>query len=255
MKKLMQLEFRRLLRAKSFYICLAISLAMVLITGVTTKVILATIESEEALSAFGYDVNPPSALSTMKGIGASSLLMVLAAFITLFVTEDYAGNTIKNIYAKGYSNDLVFFSKYLSTLVSCVFIVLVTALFAFFSGLALFGEVGHTGHFFAGSIVAILFVLIAYVTVYFMVAICIRKVGGALAISLVGPVVLALILMLLDSISSKVTVSDYWLDGILTNLSEQDVSGKTLILAFTMGFNMLAGCLLIGFFVNRKKDR
>lgn len=254
MNNLFKLEFRRLFRAKSFYICLGISLAMILVTGLTTKLILSA-QSQDMLAAMGYDTNPPTALSTMKGIASSSLLMVLAAFVTLFVTEDYVGNTIKNIYSKGYSRDLVFFSKYVTTIVASTIIILANALFALLTGGVLFGEIGTTGHFFAGSVVAILFLLIVYVTIFFMVAICLRKVGGSLAICLVGPVVLSLILLLIDSISSKFSISAYWLDGILANLAEYDVPGKTLAIAFGVGFNMLAGSLLIGFFSNRKSNQ
>ena len=255
MKKLMHLEFRRLFRSKTFYICLAVSLVMVLITGVTSKLVYNAIKSEETLATFGYDSNAPTALSLMKGIGSSSLLMVMAVFITLFVTEDYAGNTIKNISSKGYSSDLIFLSKYVASLTACMFFLFSNALFALAVGVPLFGHFGSAGHFFAGSLAAILMVVIAYISVYYMVAISIRKVGGSLAICLVGPVVLNLILLLADSISSKVTVSDYWMDGILTNLSANDVSGKTLAIAFIVGFNLFAGSMLISFFANRKKDQ
>lgn len=256
MKNLLTLEFRRLLRSKTFYICLGISLIMILITAGTNKLLLKAINTEEMEESFGLIMQSPTSLSMMKGIGSSSFLMILAVFITIFVTEDYAGNTIKNIYAKGYSRDLVFFSKYLSVLSACFSMIVVDLLFSMAMGGVLFGDFGSAGHFYAGSLVAVIFVLLSYITVFFMVAICMRKLGAALPVSLVGPVVLSLILTLITALSSdKFRVSDYWLDGILTNLAEYDVSGKNLVIAFVMGFNMLAGSLLISFFANRKKDQ
>ena len=256
MYHLLKLEFHRLFRSKTFYICLAASLFMVFVSVLTNKLLFAAIDTDELGEAFGMAFEAPTALSTFKGFGTAYLSMILAVFITLFVTEDYSSNTIKNIYAKGYSRDLVFFAKFLSSLAASLIFIVASAILSLILGKAFFGEFGEAGHFFAGSVVATFFVLIAYHTVFFFIAICMRKLGGALSISLVGPTALGLILSLISAAtSSKVDLTQYWLDGCLTKLAAFDVSGNVLATAFIMGFCMIAGGLAIGFFANRTKDQ
>ena len=103
MTDLLHLEFRRLFRAKSFYICTVISLAMILISAATTKVMLNLIKVEEFEQEFGEAMTTalvvPTSFSMLKTIGSSSLSTILAIFLSIFVTEDYTSDTIKNIYA------------------------------------------------------------------------------------------------------------------------------------------------------------
>ena len=97
MMNLLRLEFRRLFRAKSFYICLAISLVMIIISAATTKMLLNMASSEEFGEAFGSMLQTPTSFSLLKSTASSSLTMVLAIFLSIFVTEDYTADTIKNI--------------------------------------------------------------------------------------------------------------------------------------------------------------
>ena len=258
MNKLLSLEFRRLLRAKSFYICTAIALIMILISAATSKMLLNIASSEEFNEAFGgAAIHAPTSLSMLKGVASSSLTVILAIFLSIFTAEDYSADTIKNIYAKGISRDEVFFSKYVSAIAATLVMFLVCALFSLVMGKAMFGEFGTAGKNYVGSMFAILLSVIAYATIYFTIAICLKKTGASIAISIIGPIVLSLLLTLVNVAikSDTINISNYWLDGRMGILEMVDVSGKDLLIGFIVAAVALLGAGAIGFVINRGSEK
>lgn len=260
MKNLLHLEFRRLFRAKSFYICAVVALAMIVISAATTKMLLNIAEksAEEMANAFGGAVlQAPTSFSMLKTVATSSLTTVLAVFLSIFVTEDYASDTIKNIYAKGNSRDSIFFAKYISALAASLIMILVCAIFSFWTGKILFGEYGSVGENYVGSLFAELLVLLAYVTVYFVIAISIKKTGASIAISIIGPLLIGLLLSLGDAAidSESFNLTDYWLDGRINILTAANVKTLDMVLGFVLGGVYLLGAGAIGFFINRKSQK
>jgi len=262
MNKLLKLEFRRLFMSKVLYICIAISLAMLLISAFTSKLLYEAMsqiaeEDMEGMAELGIAaLDLPTSLSLLKGVGSSSLTLILAVFIAIFVTEEYTGDIIKNIYAKGYSRDLVFFSKYLSSLAGSLLIVLADAIFSIIIGKALFGEFGTMGKNYISSFIAILFLIVSYDTLYFAISIAIRKTGGSIAISIFGPIVINLLLNLGNAISKSETLdlTEYWIAGRLTTLSYADVTTKAVWMSFLVGGIFLLAFGAVGFFLNRKRE-
>ena len=262
MNKLLKLEFRRLIMAKALYICIAISLAVLLISAFTTKLMyeaLSSIKPEdlEGLEQLGsLQLDKPTSLSLLKGIGSSSLTLILAIFVAIFVTEEYSGDIIKNVYAKGFSRDVVYFSKYISSLAGCLLIVAADAAFSLLLGKTIFGEFGTPGKNYLSSFLAILFVIVAYDTIYFAISISIRKIGGSIAASILGPILIALLLGLGNQIitSEKVDLSEYWIAGRLTLLSAADVTAKEVWVSFLVGGVVLLAFGVAGFFLNRKRE-
>ena len=257
MMNLLRLEFRRLFRAKSFYICLAISLVMIVISAATTKMLLNMASSEEFGEAFGAMLQTPTSFSLLKSTASSSLTMVLAIFLSIFVTEDYTSDTIKNIYAKGHSRDQIFVSKFVSAIAAGLIIILVSALFSFSAGKALFGEIGSMGKNYVGSVLAELVILLAYATLYFTIAIALKKTGASIAASILGPLLVGLLLSLGNAAikSNKISLTDYWLDGRLTILTQPDVPGKDVLIGFVVGVVVLLIASAAGFLVNRSSEQ
>ena len=257
MSNLLRLEFRRLFRAKSFYICLAVSLVMIVITALTTKMLLNLEEQKEVAEAMGEALQTPTSISMLKTAISSSLTTILAIFLSLFVAEDFTGDTIKNIYAKGNSRDSIYWSKYISSVVASIIMLFFCAIFSFATGKILFGEYGSMGKNYIVSLFAELVILLAYVTLYFVVAICIRKTGASLAISIIGPLLIGLFLTLGSAAlkSDSIDLSSYWLAGRLSILEDADVSTKNTVLGFIIGGINLLVIGAAGFCINRSSER
>lgn len=259
MLKLEKLEFRRLFTAKSFLICLAISLVLILISSLTTKFLLnalSSLDPEDAEMIGTAALQMPSSLSLLKEIGSSSLTLILAIFVTIFVTEDYTSDTIKNVYAKGYSRDTVYFAKYLSSLTGTLLFLLADAIFAIVVGKLLFGEFGTAGENYAASFLACIFVLIAYHTVYFTIAISLRKTGGSIALCILGPILVGLLLSLANTLikSDTLDLAEYWLPGRLSILSAANVASKEVGIGFAIAIITIVAFGTAGFFLNRKRE-
>lgn len=258
---LLHLEFRRLFRAKAFYVCLLISLAMILISAATTKVLLSMIKVEEFEEGFGDVMTTalvaPTSFSMLKTMASSSITTILAIFLSLFVTEDYTNDTIKNIYAKGNSRDSIYFSKYISALAAGLIMTVVCGVFSFATGKILFGEIGTMGTNYIPSLFAELLILIAYITIYFAIAISIKKTGASIAISIIGPIVLNLLLSLGNAAikSEEFNLTEYWLDGRLSILQQTNVTGKEVLIGFIVGALFLLAAGAVGFVVNRSSEQ
>ena len=255
---LLKLEFRRLFRAKSFYICLASALVMGILTAVVNKMLLNIVSSDEIAGAFGTIVQAPTAFSMLKTAGSASLTSILALFISIFVSEDYSGDmTIKNIYAKGQTRDTVFFAKFISTIASSFLMILACAVFSFAMGKILFGEWGEMGKNYVGSLFAELLILFAYSTIYFAIAISLKKMGAAIAISIVASSLFGLVLQLADLIikSENINLADYWLDGRLSILEQPNVTNGDLLAGFLVGAVILLAFGAAGFLINRYTKR
>ena len=259
MNKLLKLEFRRLFMAKALYICLTISVAMLLISAATTKLLLNALSAEsidemEGLGAMALQA--PTSLSLLKGIGSSSLLTILAVFIPLFVTEEYSGDIIKNVYGRGFSRDVIYVSKYLSSLAACMIIILIDAAASLFIGKAFFGEFGTADKNYAASLIAILLLLAAYHAMYFAISVSLRKTGAAIAVSIFAPLLITLLLSLGDAVikSQKFSLTDYWISGRLTILSSSAVPTKEVLIGVLVGALVLLACGAAGFFLNRKRE-
>ena len=103
MKNLLKLEFRKLKTRKSFYICIAVMVGMFAISTFTINGLINPDFSED-LGLSGIN-------SLIGALSSSSFTMISGIFVALFVCEDYTSQTVKNIYAKGYSRTKVYLSK------------------------------------------------------------------------------------------------------------------------------------------------
>ena len=259
MNNLLKLEFRRLFRAKSFYICLAITFPMIVLAAFTFKFLLLMDVPAEEVEAMkdmlGSEFNSLSVLKSV--ISYASLPTILAIFVTIFVTDEYANDIIKNVYSKGYSRERIFFSKYLSSLAATLLFFLADAIAAMIVGKVLFGAFGTMGKNYIPALLASLFLLFAYHSLFFLIGISIRKSGGAIALSIIGPKIITLVLGLIDAIkdSEENTFSSYWLEGRLSVLSATDVTGKDILIAFLIGGIVIAACIVGGYFLNKARER
>lgn len=251
MKKLLHFELFKLRNQKSLYICSAIVLVALFLTMLMNKLMFDTF-SGSIFEEF-MEMSKPTAVSSMlTAVSASDFTLIVGIFIALYVCGDFGQHTIKNIYSRGFSRTSVYFSKLIICVAYTVAMYIISLLFALILGCAFFG--GYEAE--SGRVVALIFgqliACIAYSTVAFSISFMVRKNGVAIALTIVIPLVLTLILSLIDvAISSETfALSDYWLDGILTNLSQSSASNKTIITGYLLP--VVYGALFVsaGFLAN-----
>lgn len=245
MSKLISFEFRKLFRQKSFYICFAIVLALIGLSAAVN----AQLENNPELT-ITYTV----ASFTKSALTSSSFFMILGVFVALYCCDDITNNTLKNLYSRGYSRGQVYFSKYIVSLCASLAAAVISFLFAFIVGKTN-ADAGESNDVFS-SIVCQLLLVTAYHAVFFSLASIIGKVGGSVAINIIGPMLVLTVLTLITSLLKldSVNLGDYWLESALNGLTASAVEGKAFIKAVVMSVIYTAAFVPIGYVINKKKE-
>lgn len=253
MKQLLRFEFRKLLRSKAFYVCLAISVAFILITALTVKVMASELTKVDPNYNTTY-----TGLSMIKDAFSNGSFTILGGImISILVCEDFSSDTLKNIYARGYSRQNVFFAKLISCLVAFFSVYVIDVLLSLLFGTFLFDGFGTAGTNYVGSLIGIIFLSLAYFVIFFTISYLCRKLSLAITFCIIGPLGMNLLLNLGDTLIKKLgdfKISEYWIDGRLTQMAKADVSGGQIIGAVVISVVVIALMGVLVFLINRKRD-
>ena len=223
MFKLLNFEFRKLIRQKSFYICIAAMLALLIGSAYTTELMTAESGIEDpSLSGISY---------LMEAISGSALSAVLAVFIPLFICEDYASGTIRNIITRGFSRLEIFIAKLIAVLAATVLMTAVCLAAAYLVGTAFWGA----GEPSLGSeqikiLLCQLAVIAAYATMFFAISSMLQKVGGSIAICLILPMAAVILLSLADAALAEreIELSGYWIENLGRSLASVEAEAEDI---------------------------
>ena len=223
MFKLLNFEFRKLIRQKSFYICIAAMLALLVGSAYTTELMTAKSGVEDpSLSGISY---------LMEAISGSALSAVLAVFIPLFICEDYASGTIRNIITRGFSRLEIFIAKLIAVLAATVIMTAVCLAAAYLVGTAFWGA----GEPSLGSeqikiLLCQLAVIAAYATMFFAISSMLQKVGGSIAICLILPMAAVILLSLADAALAEreIELSGYWIENLGRSLASVEAEAEDI---------------------------
>ncbi len=223
MFKLLNFEFRKLIRQKSFYICIAAMLALLVGSAYTTELMTAKSGVEDpSLSGISY---------LMEAISGSALSAVLAVFIPLFICEDYTSGTIRNIITRGFSRLEMFIAKLIAVLAATVLMTAVCLAAAYLVGTAFWGA----GEPSLGSeqikiLLCQLAVIAAYATMFFAISSMLQKVGGSIAICLILPMAAVILLSLADAALAEreIELSGYWIENLGRSLASVEAEAEDI---------------------------
>lgn len=252
MQKLIKFEFRKLFRQKSFYICIGIAIAMLVLSVVILKVLenqLAEIEGMGIIAKNASDV-------VLTSISNSSFTVILGILVALIVCEDFVLKTIKNIYARGYSREGVYFSKLISILVATTIMFLCVFAASFVVGIVCFGFTGSFDGKFLACIGAQYVTILAYASLFFMISSLIKKTGGAIACNIVGPTVIDLILALLTTALKQGDnpLSQFWVGAFVTDLSAATVDVTRMLTCIGLSVLYVVIFVVIGAVLTKRID-
>lgn len=182
-----------------------------------------TASSQQEATVSGIDI-------LLNALNSSSFLLITGIFVALTVCEDYEQQTIKNIYARGYSRKQVYGSKLLLTWVSTTVMFLLVLLAAIVFGAAYF-ELRIPDPAAVVRILGVQYVVcMANLCLSFLVSSALRKNGSAIAAVIVAPMLINMLLGMLDSFFKPEhgSATGIWLSSFLGDLSMQTVSTERL---------------------------
>ena len=239
MDKLIKLQLRNLFHNKLLYVCLGLTL---LLNPILTFIMSKTMSS--ILNSGPYQVFPEivSFITSEPGI-------ISVMFIAIFACLDFNEGTTKNIIARGYTRNQLLRSKYIVTLIGLLIIhvsvALVTLILFVNNGL------GYETNMLNKIIVGI-FSLVANTLFYSTLSFVLEKNSSAILACLFVPRIFSIVLPLIDS-KFKLSISDYWVDGILSKFLENPSLGNMLLpIVLFIGYSLLFA--FIGTKIMNKKE-
>lgn len=260
MKNLLKLELRGLKKKKSFYICMGIMVAMLLLTTLMNKLLMdMTAEFAPGLE-LSPELSPDFAMTGMDTListmNNSSFTLVIGIFVSIFVCEDYAYKIVKNIFSRGYTRRQVYMAKLVSSLISATVMFLVVELAGFAIGAAFFGWKAPADLSFLGVLGTQYVIVMGFVCLSFLIASVIRRNGGAIATIVVVPTVIDLVLTLIDLFGGNGSsdFADGWLSTMLLDASVLSVSADRLLACLGISLAYILVFAGTGYFLSNKND-
>ena len=252
MNKLFKFEWRKLWQQKSMYIVFGIGLITITLMMILSKV----------MSVIADEVMPSQNATEymLSAIAGSSFISLLGIFIAIFVCADNHQHTIKNIYARGYSRDAVFFSKYLISLALSFAVVIIYMVYSFLLALVLGMHAATMPAHMWGSLALQFWVVFGLHGLYFGLSMMLGKLGGSIALNIFGvTVVFSLLALLISLIFARVenfnfSINDYQLSMIITTLLGKKLTTAQLVRALVMPLCYSGVFVTGGWLVNRRRE-
>ncbi len=264
MGKLLKFEFRKLFRQKSFYICGAVLVGLILLSAFTMNMLMQL--SDGMMESGGVSIGVDESLSfsglymMATSLGGSDLSIVLAIFIALFVCGDYVNGTLKNVIAKGYGRVTIYASKYIVSVIAAFVLSFLCLVSGFLSGTAFWGvgdisTLGGVGNYISVILLQLLGV-IAYTSVFFLISVLLKKTGGSIAVGIVGPLVITMIISLIDTATSKKSfeLADYWIDNCFSDIARTSVESDLMIRCLVCFIIYTVVCTVGAHLIGRKNE-
>lgn len=215
MRNLLKSDFYKLFRMKSFYVCCIVA---AVISVVSMSLNAAVNSMTESFGDIDVSVQTTSFENILYNLispdGDWFILAIIG--VSLFVTIEYNSGTLKNIAARGFKRENIFFSKLIVCIVETFIITLCFALACVISGALMLGVPagGFNDDFWKVFLTMCgvdILILIGYTCFIVMVAYLVRTNGGTIALSLCAHYLIPTVLVMFNAtqlVSPESTSSD-----------------------------------------------
>ena len=274
MGNMLKFECRRLFKKPSFYVCLGLCAAFIILNIVVMRIAFnETLRYYDSMSnfkeRFAEDFSPH--MLVLNNVGVSMMSTIMAIFMGIFVCEDRVKGTIKNIYARGYSRTDVFLAKFIVANITAILIFAAITLVAYISGVVMFAtkpfevtplKVNGVWLLVLGKLVAVLGVT----ALYFMLSELIGTTGFSIAANIFLPSIASAVLSIgLELIfffatngdfdyATVAKIIEYWIYYLVSTGFTQEMKVEDYVghLCASGGYVILFG--LLSWLIARKKQ-
>ena len=266
MRQLIAFEFRKLVRSKAIYICMIV-MAVLHIASVLIAKSTMDLMTSMAGDIYGLD-SEMFAYSGLKYLisacSGANMTIFFGIFVTIFVCSDFTEGTIKNIVARGFNREKIFFAKSIAISTGSIVFGLASMLVSFVCGTIAFGAGKGFNFDMVLQILVQLLALVAYTMLNVLLGVLFGKLGGALTLGIIIPIVSPLIFQLLDlcivllakdaSTATQDFFSRFTVSTNLGNISSIGVPGKDVAFAAVIFGVYICLFSLLGVLAIRKKE-
>lgn len=259
MKNLLQSDFYRLFKSKSFYICTLVAVFLMSLNLFILDWSVKTLgDKNEMYSVLPFKDGISYGLSVFSN---SNVLMILAIFSAIFVTAEFAHGTMKNAVSKGFNKLHIYLSKLVTVVVAGFILLFITAIVSSLYATFVTGSIGdftgeYVGYIFKTMGIELL-LNVALTAVLVMVAMVVKNLGGVIAIDVIGVLSLgSLFFMALEYfLDSKIKFTEFdLLNNIAFYFVNQTAIGSDYIRSVIVGLIYFIIASTLGIFIFKKAD-
>lgn len=249
MKRLIKLEFRNLIKQKSFLICLIISSALIIIGILASNFIndMAKKAGEETLL---LGVN---AFDNIIGyLAGGNMSLLLAIVISIYFGSEASDGTIKNIIAKGYSRGQFLIAKLISIVLGTIIFILISFIINYIMCFIVGIDMGTFTINNLIKLSGISLALIAEVVMFGSISFIIFKTSANIVANICIPLLLPLVLALADVLlKTKTTISNFWIEST-SSLIIQSTDKIGFVLLVSIGYIVVF--TILGINLTKRKE-
>lgn len=186
--------------------------------------------------------------------------LLLAIFLSIFITADFSHGTMKNVVSKGFPRFKTYLSKLVTMIIAAFLMIVTSFITGSIVGSIVIGSFGHFTGAFVGQLVSVigveLLLHMALISVFVMVAMIVRSNGGVIAINILGMSFVPMIYTLLEYLfHNKITFSKYGLmNNIQFYLLNTTATGEDFLRSVIVGLLFLTVTAALGILAFRKMD-
>ena len=245
-------EFYKLRKLKVFYICLIACVAAAFLVPLAIKQAIATGELFSPFAIGSID-------ALFYSLGMPILSLIIAVFVSIFVSSEFHNGTMKNIVSKGVRREVLFLAKFTVCALAATAMYIFYIAFAICSG-AIFLGFDPNGTFaadtFIGVVCLIWLLLLAYTAVFTAFGMLLRSNGASIAVNICLVSIFPTLLNALDYLFhfSGFKISSLWIDGNLTAIATMSPASGDIISASVVGIVWLAIAVTGGILLFKKHD-
>jgi len=254
MKNLLKSDFYRLFKSKSYYICMLVAAALIIVGLVISNAL-----SKQDV-AYATLLNKDGMSYGLKTFGDGNVIMIMSIFISIFVTAEFSQGTMKNVVSKGFSKVQVYLSKLVTMTVATYIAFLVAFIVSVVGGSIITGKFGDfTGAFVGIAMKTIgieLLLTLAMTAVFVMIAMVFKNLGGVIAINIIGVFTfLNLIFSALQYlVDNKIKFTEFSLSYNMSLYGVDQVAGSIFLRSTIVGLVFLAVFTALGLWLFKKAD-
>ena len=256
MKNLILFELAKLKKQKSLYICVAIMLAVIVLSVFTVSIaadIMTEMIEEEGLPAEEFVVEYDPITSMLQAASTGEFALLIGIVIVLFVTSDFKQGTIKVVIARGYSRTKIYYAKLVSAIIMSVGAYLACLITGLISGFIFFDFVKPESARWLGVLAVQMVAAVAVAVFCYVVAVTFRKTSSAILFILFAPIGLELVLGIVDLLADT-NLADYWITTVFQNLSVTSVGSSRIVGSLIASVAYLAAFFGLGYINTQKYD-